>query len=339
MRNPILSLQYAYYFKLQLNLFNIKFSTFQSSSTEEENIPTFIYFPTRPTVSSEPQNNVSTEPDVPITYWPLKGSGAPTNDGAQAEQPKPTERTQPGGRCNTTGLYSWVVALFYEEVYLTGGSLISPKVILTAAHNTMNKMNEDRIVVRAGEFVMNTTNEPIQYEERVVERIVRHEGFIFQSGINNVALIFVKTPFVLNDHIGVLTLPSRQASFEGRRCTVAGWDLASSHDQSRMRIIKKLELTVLDRTTCVAQFRNTTLGRNFDLHPSLICARSEINRDFCFGGGGYALFCSLGDENPHVFEQAGIVAWGMGCGLDLPGIYTNVAMFRSWIYNRIAYFG
>ncbi|KMY90711.1 phenoloxidase-activating factor 2 [Drosophila simulans] len=287
-------------------------------------------------VSSVPQNIFPTEPDVPITYWPPKISDPQTNDGANDEQPKPTKRT--GERSNTAGLFPWVVALFYEGAYLTGGTLIGPKVILTGAHGIMHNMIEYKIEVRAGEFVMNTSNETCSYEKRVVERIVRHEGFIEWRRINNVALIFVKTPFVLNDRIGVLALPDPDASFVGRLCTVAGWKMVSSQDQSPTRIMTSFELPVVDRKTCETQFRS--INSNWNLDSSLICAGGEIKRDICFGGEGFALFCSLGEGNTHVYEQVGIEAWCMGSGLKaLPGLYTNVTMFRSWIDERIASYG
>lgn len=33
--------------------------------------------------------------------------------------------------------------------------------------------------------------------------------------------------------------------------------------------------------------------------------------------------------------QAGIVAWGIGCGTENPGVYANVAQFRNWIDHQM----
>lgn len=45
--------------------------------------------------------------------------------------------------------------------------------------------------------------------------------------------------------------------------------------------------------------------------------------------------CPL-ENNPEQFHQAGIVAWGIGCGVETPGVYVNVAMFRHWIDEQMA---
>jgi len=44
--------------------------------------------------------------------------------------------------------------------------------------------------------------------------------------------------------------------------------------------------------------------------------------------------CPLKND-PARYEQAGIVAWGIGCGDVLPGVYANVAHFRDWINKHL----
>lgn len=51
--------------------------------------------------------------------------------------------------------------------------------------------------------------------------------------------------------------------------------------------------------------------------------------DSCRGDGGGPLFCA---ETQTLY---GIVSWGRGCAEpDFPGVYTEVAPFRSWIMEN-----
>lgn len=40
-------------------------------------------------------------------------------------------------------------------------------------------------------------------------------------------------------------------------------------------------------------------------------------------------------NQPHRYIQIGIVAWGIGCGDEIPAVYTNVPMFGSWIRDKL----
>ncbi|CAB0017364.1 unnamed protein product, partial [Nesidiocoris tenuis] len=48
------------------------------------------------------------------------------------------------------------------------------------------------------------------------------------------------------------------------------------------------------------------------------------------GDGGGPLICPTG-SSPSQYFQAGIVAWGINCGGEMPGVYVSVAKFKNWI--------
>ncbi|XP_070852226.1 phenoloxidase-activating factor 2 isoform X2 [Drosophila suzukii] len=301
---------------------------------------------------SGPQNH------VPGQYSP--GGRDPTIPGGTSQPPmtgagsqnyaEGVEQGQQCGMSNANGLqhfegdstetakpgqYPWAVALIHEKKYLAGGSLIRPGVVLTAAHRVVDK-NAAKIVVRAGDWDLGINNEQFKVEQREVVRIKIHEEFQFSSGANNLALLFLKSDFQMSDNIRTICLPNLRKTFERRRCIVAGWGKIHFQDKSFSTILKKVELPMVDKRTCQNQLRQTKLGPNYQLPESLICAGGELNRDACYGDGGSALFCSVGGENSGVFEQAGIVNWGIECGQqDVPGTYTDVAMFRYWIEENL----
>ncbi|XP_044249500.1 phenoloxidase-activating factor 2-like isoform X2 [Drosophila takahashii] len=294
-----------------------------------------------------PQKKV---PEIGITYWPPTTTPPPPQPTTQI--PKSGEIGQKGlsnplgldlTKCVTDeqakpGQYPWVVALFNGSQYWSGGSLISAGVVLTAAHRVWS-MKPDQIVVRAGEWDIESETESFRSEERDVERIVVHESFDYLTGGNNLALLFLKTPFELKNHIRPIGLPQSIGSLNGRRCTAAGWGKITFQAHSYSSILKKVELPIVERKTCQDMLRRTKLGWSYNLAQSLICAGGESDKDTCYGDGGSALFCSVEGGNPDIYEQVGIVNWGMDCGQkDVPGTYTDVALFRDWILPKIVPF-
>ena len=96
-------------------------------------------------------------------------------------------------------------------------------------------------------------------------------------------------------------------------------------------VLKEIELPVVNSVTCQNQLRQTRLGEKFKLDESFMCAGGVKGKDTCKGDGGSPLVCPS-QADPNVYEQAGIVAWGIGCGEDgTPGVYASVAKAACWI--------
>nr|AAL90432.1 RH69794p [Drosophila melanogaster] len=236
---------------------------------------------------------------------------------------------------STPGQFPWVVALFSQGKYFGAGSLIAPEVVLTAASIVVGKTDAE-IVVRAGEWNTGQRSEFLPSEDRPVARVVQHREFSYLLGANNIALLFLANPFELKSHIRTICLPSQGRSFDQKRCLVTGCGKVAFNDENYSNIQKKIELPMINRAQCQDQLRNTRLGVSFDLPASLICAGGEKDAGDCLGDGGSALFCPM-EADPSRYEQAGIVNWGIGCQEEnVPAVYTNVEMFRDWIYEHMA---
>ena len=100
--------------------------------------------------------------------------------------------------------------------------------------------------------------------------------------------------------------------------------------------MKKIELPVVPNAVCQEKLRTTRLRNTFRLHESFICAGGEVGRDTCKGDGGSPLVCPVpGTRGPVRYVQVGIVAWGIGCGGDVPGVYASVPYASSWIQAQV----
>lgn len=233
------------------------------------------------------------------------------------------------------GEFPWMVALFEEtevlntksNVYKCGGSLIHPRVVLTATH-CVNKKR--KITVRAGEWDTQTQDEVVPHQDRAVTEIIQHEGFYKGGLFNDIALLVLETPFETADNVGFVCLPKADSIFESAQCTASGWG-SHSVGGDVQTILKKIDLPILPRTTCQDLFRVLRKSPNYELHESYLCAGGLKGQDTCKGDGGSPLVCpTMVAVDQYIL--AGIVSWGRGCGSDqVPGIYTNVAVLSDWI--------
>lgn len=77
-----------------------------------------------------------------------------------------------------------------------------------------------------------------------------------------------------------------------------------------------VDLPLVDQATCQNQLRTTRLGAGFTLDTfSFLCAGGVSGRDACVGDGGAGLVCQVNS----LWYVVGLVAWGISCGLNVPG--------------------
>nr|XP_029712807.1 phenoloxidase-activating factor 2-like isoform X1 [Aedes albopictus]XP_029712808.1 phenoloxidase-activating factor 2-like isoform X1 [Aedes albopictus] len=242
------------------------------------------------------------------------------------------------------GEFPWMVAVLREDkvmdstlnVYECGGSLIAPNVVLTAAHCVANKQ-QDTLLVRAGEWDTQTRNELFPHHDRRVREVIVHERFNKGSLFNDVALLIMDEPFVLAENVQPICLPPKNHNFDHSRCLASGWGKNVFGKEGKYQVIlKKVELPVVPHQSCQQSMRSTRLGSRFILDKSFMCAGGEVGQDTCRGDGGSPLVCPVPGSSTHYY-QAGIVAWGIGCGeKGIPGVYASVPMFRDWIDQQLS---
>uniref|UniRef100_W8BCT1 Phenoloxidase-activating factor 2 n=1 Tax=Ceratitis capitata TaxID=7213 RepID=W8BCT1_CERCA len=243
------------------------------------------------------------------------------------------------------GEFPWMVAIFREEmiggvlmnVYECGGSVLAPNVVLTTAHCVIKaQILVYRLIARAGEWDMQSTQEVLPHQDALVKEVIIHEQYDSSVLFNDVALLILETPFKWEANVRPICLPDADVNFDYSRCFATGWGRDKfGINGTHQLILKKMELPVIPSDTCQANLRSTRLGRHFRLHSSFMCAGGEKDKDACTGDGGSPLVCP-DPRNSERYYQAGIVAWGIGCGTEnVPGVYANVAYLRNWINDQL----
>ncbi|KAG7209884.1 hypothetical protein KM043_011485 [Ampulex compressa] len=232
------------------------------------------------------------------------------------------------------GEYPWQVAILKkdtaESVYVCGGTLISPRHIVTAAHCVKTHAGRD-LRVRLGEWDVNHDVEFYPYIERDVVSVYVHPEFYAGTLYNDIAILKIdhEVNFERNPHISPACLPNQHDDFVGNRCWTTGWGKDAFGEYGKYQnILKEVDVPVVSNQVCERQMRNTRLGGSFKLHPGFICAGGEEGKDACKGDGGGPMVC----ERNGRWQLAGVVSWGIGCGQSrVPGVYTRVGFYRDWI--------
>lgn len=239
-----------------------------------------------------------------------------------------------GGRVvNPPNLLPWIVSIRLSGRHQCGGSLISPRWMLTAGHcgdeeefgfgskptitNTViHKAPPKRVTI----FISG-----IQSELAINQaRIHLHPEFSKITLRHDIALWNFDSPIEIGQWP---VLDSSVDSYAGWLALAFGWGSdwqfgAMSHN------LHKVALPILAKDAC-----RVALGDSF-LGPGMMCAGGLEDQDTCRGdsGGPLILHPPPNFDVPATAKLVGIVSWGLQCGLNgYPGIYTSVSEHLSWI--------
>ncbi|XP_050676846.1 phenoloxidase-activating factor 2-like [Leptidea sinapis] len=124
------------------------------------------------------------------------------------------------------------------NMYAGGGSLIHPKVVLTAAHVVTS--DDSHYVARAGEWDSQNLDENYPYQDRNVAQIVRHEDFNNKNLRNDIALLFLASQMKLAPNVGLACLPPVNFVLNyDSKCITSGWGLDQYGKQGRYQNVLK----------------------------------------------------------------------------------------------------
>lgn len=235
------------------------------------------------------------------------------------------------------GEFPWQAAILRIEgkvnIFICGGTLIDKRFVLTATHCVAG-LKPEAVKVRLGEYDTQSVGEPYPFAEFNVKEIVTHPGFYAKALYNDIALLYLEQDVPFAPNIDTACLPDFKQKFHGQTCAVTGWGKnAFEPNGEYQNLLKEVDVPVVPNDVCQALLRKTRLGKFFQLHESFMCAGGEAGKDACKGDGGGPLVCEFNGQ----YRIAGVVAWGIGCGVkDVPGVYVDVGEFRPWIDEEMA---
>jgi secreted trypsin-like serine protease len=167
-----------------------------------------------------------------------------------------------------------MVALIQTGRLRGGGSLIHPKVVLTTYH-VIAKSNYRKMIVRAGGWEMNSTQEICAAQESNITRVIRPEDFDFETRVNNVALLLLEKEFKMTAVVNTVCLaPAYKPKYVDNDCWSGGWEKDKFGAQEvYQNFLKKINMPLMDFNECEQKLISTGMMEDgWRLHEGQMCA-------------------------------------------------------------------
>ncbi|XP_075232161.1 chymotrypsin-1-like [Lycorma delicatula] len=189
--------------------------------------------------------------------------------------------------------------------HFCGGAIVGKKSVLTAAHcvDIITDLGIDNVYVEAGTTCLSPFSHVVT---RDVEFVKKYEGHVMGTVIGDLAIVTVRNSFDFNGIVSPISI-AKQNVADGSICFVTGWGQWAELDKQFYSNLKCARLPIINPNKRLRM-------------PGTLLAGHQYGSS-CHGDSGGPLV--------HNGKLVGIVCGGFGCGL--PGYYTNIHHYLSWL--------
>lgn len=245
-----------------------------------------------------------------------------------------------GGEDAYDGEFPWVASVRLYGQHFCGGTIIHRRWVVTAAHCLRSKAPH-YFTVRVGEYNVRKPEKDHDTQDIRLSRYVVHPQYSIPKRYNNdIALLQLSRDIEFNRYVIPICLPNATTDLAGKTGTVAGWGnvkdvdndvMSSSLPGLRKDVLQKVNVPLLTNNVCNSWYAKA--GKFVQLQDSQICAGyAEGKKDACQGDSGGPLMYS----NESQYLLIGVISAGFGCARPLlPGLYTRVSTYLSWISKYV----
>nr|ACR15983.2 serine protease 33 [Mamestra configurata] len=238
-----------------------------------------------------------------------------------------------GGTQAAVGSHPHMVAMssgVLVRSFLCGGSLITQRTVLTAAHCIAavfsgNSLSSSlRVTVGTNRWNSGGT-------AYTLARNVTHPNYVSATIKNDIGILITSANVALTNL--VQTVPITYSFIgQGVASRVAGWGRIRSGGALSATLLE-LQATTLDGNDCVARVARASVELNVrapPVEPHIeVCTFHSAGFGTCNGDSGSAL------RRVDNGQQFGIVSWGFPCARGAPDMFVRISAYQNWLRSNI----
>ncbi|XP_063630001.1 trypsin CFT-1-like [Cydia splendana] len=237
-----------------------------------------------------------------------------------------------GGTPAPISRYPYTVQVLNSNQLSCGGSLITRRHVLSAAHCFVDSRNvllsTSLFTCRVGSATLNSGGSVHR-----VSTIINHERYnLGAARDNDISVLLLATTVTLGADVAVASIPAMGSMVADNAVVwVVGWGL-TTESGAVSSTLNEVWVYTINTTVCAQRYRNLELVNNspYPVTYNMMCTGilDVGGRDACQGdSGGPVIYSGI---------VVGVTSWGEGCAHPYyPGVNARVSAYTNWINSTV----